>query len=245
MTEMLICPKCGAPLDYTPGDNPVVSCAYCGARLILSATLLHSWHEKERQSSEVESEATERRVLRRQMGGTDQAEAVAAVNEMRAHGWLMDGSLKGEFFVRANLEGADLRDVNLQGGSLRHANLHKADLSGAALQGVNLFEADLSGANLTRANLQRAEPRYANLQGANLRLADLRNAKMFAADLQGADLSGANLQGADIREALFDRQTTLPDDSGWTPDADTARFTDPEHPSFWRSSEPDSPACGA
>jgi DNA-directed RNA polymerase subunit RPC12/RpoP len=244
MTEMLTCPKCGAPLDYTPGGSPVVSCAYCGTRVILSAEVLPGWRE-EGQSSQAESEAAKQRTLRRQMGSTNRAEAVAAVDELRAHGWLTDGSLKGEFFVKADLEGADLRDINLQGGSLRHANLHKADLSGAALQGVNLFEADLSGANLTRANLRRAEPRYANLEGANLRLADLRNAKMFAADLQGANLSGANLQGADIREALFDRQTTLPDDTGWTPDADTARFTDPEHPSFWRSSEPASPACRA
>ncbi|MBN2369987.1 MAG: pentapeptide repeat-containing protein [Vicinamibacteria bacterium] len=151
---------------------------------------------------------------------------------------MTDGSLRGEIFVRANLEGAHLRDAVLQGGSLRYAQLHDVDLSGADLRGVAFLEADLSGANLTRARLQRAEPRYADLQGAVLRMADLRDAKMFAVSLQGADLSGARLEGADTREARFDRRTVMPDGTRWTPETDSARFTDPEHPSFWQPTEP-------
>jgi DNA-binding NtrC family response regulator len=44
-------------------------------------------------------------------------------------------------------------------------------------------------------------------------------------------LGGANLQMA-----------SLPDGTNWTPDTGMARFTDPEHPEFWRSDDPGSPA---
>jgi hypothetical protein len=55
-------------------------------------------------------------------------------------------------------------------------------------------------------------------------------------------LSGANLQGADLTGAKFDENTTLPDGTKWTPDTDMTRFTDPEHPEFWRSDIKWSPA---
>jgi hypothetical protein len=37
-------------------------------------------------------------------------------------------------------------------------------------------------------------------------------------------------------------ETTLPDGTKWTLDADVARFNDPDHPEFWRSDDPSSPA---
>ena len=49
----------------------------------------------------------------------------------------------------------------------------------------------------------------------------------------------ANLTGADFAE-----DTRLPDGTHWTPDTDITRFTDPDHPRFWRSDDPESPAYG-
>jgi hypothetical protein len=45
--------------------------------------------------------------------------------------------------------------------------------------------------------------------------------------------------------AAFSEETTLPDGTRWTPEADLARFTDPAHPHFWRSNNPHSPAYRA
>jgi hypothetical protein len=41
---------------------------------------------------------------------------------------------------------------------------------------------------------------------------------------------------------MLDETVTLPDGTNWTSDTDMMRFTDPAHPQFWRSDEPNSPA---
>jgi hypothetical protein len=109
--------------------------------------------------------------------------------------------------------------------------LQKAYLVDANLKGADLLEANLEGANLGGADLQRADVLGVNLEGADLRWADL----------QGADLQETNLQGANLDEVIFDEKTNLPDYSNWTPDPDMTRFTDPDHPDFWRSNWPGSP----
>jgi len=147
------------------------------------------------------------------MGSQVHDVAIEAVDELRRRGWLTDGSLQGKFLPSANLLGADLMGANLQGADLRYANLQRADLSGANLEGAILVRADLQGATLLIANLQ------------------------------GADLWDAKLQGANLVRATFDHRTTVPDRTNWTPTTDMARFTDPTHPDFWRSSSRRSPAC--
>jgi hypothetical protein len=143
-----------------------------------------------------------------QMGSIERSLAIGAVEELRRHGWLTDGSLRGADLSSANLQGADLSSPNLQGADLRLANLQGADLKGANLQGADL--------------------RLAKLQDAILADADLRGADLRWAKLQGASLYRANLQGA-----AFDEHTILPDGIAWTPDTDMARFTNPDHPDFW------------
>lgn len=100
------------------------------------------------------------------------------------------------------------------------------------LKGANLRYANLQGADLFRANLQDAKLRHANLQGARL----------TGANLQGADLGYANLQGVRLADAELNESTVLPDNTLWTPYTDMTRFTDPNHPNFWRSDNPKSPA---
>ena len=68
-------------------------------------------------------------------------------------------------YMRANLEGANLKCANLEGANLKCANLEGADLEGADLEGANLKCANLEGANLEDAYLEDA-----NLEGANLKV---------------------------------------------------------------------------
>jgi hypothetical protein len=149
-----------------------------------------------------------------QLGSSVKDVAVAAAEELRRHGWLRDGSLRGAILDGANLQGAIL--------------------DGADLQGAGLEAAALQGAGLLSANLQRADLIEANLQGARLYRANLQGAWLLGTALQGADLQGAELGEAELEGAEFSKYTTLPDGTKWTPDTDMARFTDTDHPDFWR-----------
>lgn len=101
--------------------------------------------------------------LIREMGGRDNGIALRAVEELRAHGWLTDGSLTGVYLIRANLEDADLASANLQKINLTNANLEKAVLGGADLERSCLYRANLREAFMGYANV-----RHADLYGANL-----------------------------------------------------------------------------
>jgi hypothetical protein len=126
--------------------------------------------------------------LIRELGNTDNGIALRALWELRARGWLEDGSLRGANLMKANLRRASLIGGNLQEAVLFRADLREADLVGANLQGTylawaNLEEADLQGANLCGADLRRA----------NLRKADLQEAILEGAILQDTDLEGATM----------------------------------------------------
>ncbi len=122
------------------------------------------------------------------------------------------GALRGETLIRVNLTGADLAHADLCETVLIWANLRKARLQEAKMCGAVLFRADLASADLSRANLERAY------------------------------LLKANLANAYLINAKFDRGTTLPDGSAWSLKTDITRFTDPNHPDFWRDNDPTSPA---
>jgi hypothetical protein len=64
-------------------------------------------------------------------------------------------------FIKAHLEGA-----NLKGANLSEAHLEKANLREAYLEKANLTEANLKKANLREANLSEAHLEKANLKGA-------------------------------------------------------------------------------
>lgn len=52
----------------------------------------------------------------------------------------------------------------------------------------------------------------------------------------------ANLAGVILKDTIFNEKTTLPDGTKWALDIDMTRFTDRDHPGFWRSNELYSPA---
>ena len=81
--------------------------------------------------------------------------------------------------MRANLEGAYLKDANLYCANLYCANLEGANLYGANLYGANLYCANLEGANLDGANLEGANLYGANIEGANLYCANIDEKEKF------------------------------------------------------------------
>jgi hypothetical protein len=89
--------------------------------------------------------------LIRQMASADNATAINAANELRALGYLLDGSLYKKSLKLANLASANLSNANLAGINLSHANLQDAILLDANLKGADLREANLHGAKLTNA----------------------------------------------------------------------------------------------
>jgi hypothetical protein len=105
--------------------------------------------------------------LIRKMRSPEAKLVLDAVAELRARGWLEDGSLRGVLLCHAHLEGADLY----------RANLHNVDLHQARLDGADLGLADMAGTKLTRASLRGANLSQAILTGADLFKADLTDAR--------------------------------------------------------------------
>jgi len=155
------------------------------------------------------------------MGSPVKDVALEAVEQIRAAGWLTDGSLQDANFAGAHLseamlDGADLRrasfvQTRLRGVVFAWADLRGAVLRGAVLKDASFIVANLEGASLSEADLRGAVFRGAQMAGAHLRLAnlyaavlegaDLRNGQMKMAFLRRADLSRADLRGADLYRA--------------------------------------------
>lgn len=89
-----------------------------------------------------------------------------ALAELRARGWLSDGSLAGVPLCYCHMEGADLLGADLPGVDLHQAHLDWADMSMANLRGAKLTRANLQGANLSETTLDGADLFKANLQSA-------------------------------------------------------------------------------
>ncbi|MCC6905065.1 MAG: pentapeptide repeat-containing protein [Anaerolineae bacterium] len=165
----------GNLLEWGEGFLQGISTEMLGAFLtfVLIEVLIVTRKEREAEESAAAKEARKaeekaalhRESLLRALGSTVNTQAIRAAEEMRALGWLLDGSLE-----RATLNGADLQN---------------ADLTGAHLVGVQFYKANLRGAHLGRANLS----------GAHLVGADLRGAVLAYAVLNGTYLQGANLDG--------------------------------------------------
>jgi hypothetical protein len=110
--------------------------------------------------------------------GPDNKQVLKAVEELRARGWLEDGSLDGIRLCHVHFEGADLFKANLRGIDFHQAHFANADLSGADLTGAKLSRADLRGVNFSSAILDGADLLKANLAGArNLTEEQLSRAK--------------------------------------------------------------------
>ncbi len=162
---------------------------------VLIEVLIVSRREREAREREAMRKEAERlrgieeqkRTLIRQMGSTLNDRAVQAVEDLRAHGWIEDGSLRGAKLSRAHLARAPLQ----------RADLEDAQLFGTELQGASLYQASLVNARMAAA--------------------DLRRAKLGRADLRGASMEGVNMAGASgvghrqLRVALRLKGATMTD----------------------------------
>lgn len=155
--------------------------------------------------------------------------------------------LRNTYLVCENLKNVSLHQANLEGAELSSTNLENAILSRANLRHAELRKADFTGATLRRANLEGACLKHTNFREAMLDETNMRNtylfgAKLFETYLTDADLTGAEMCYADIDTAKFRESTILPDGNRWAKDTDMERFTNPSHPQFWRSDDPNSAA---
>jgi predicted kinase len=95
--------------------------------------------------------ADEREALVAHLRHPDPDIAARTLEEIRARGWLVDGTLQGAHLQGANLPGAWLARANLQHAGLMGADLRRANLYAAILRGADLYKADLAGASLDAA----------------------------------------------------------------------------------------------
>jgi hypothetical protein len=105
--------------------------------------------------------------LIRKLRNPENKVVLQAVEELRARGWLEDGSLKGIPLCYAHLQNADLFKANLVKVDLHQANLESTDLSLANLEDSKLARANLRNVNFDEAILQGADLFKANLEGAH------------------------------------------------------------------------------
>ena len=137
--------------------------------------------------------------LIRKLRNPDNKLVLQAVEELRARGWLNDGTLRHSELRYVHLQGADLCEADLNGVNLRQANLQEANLSLADLSHADLGMVNLKWADLSQANLEGADLFRANLEGArNLTEAQLAT----VARLNGAVLPDGTIyeESTDLRE---------------------------------------------
>jgi hypothetical protein len=138
--------------------------------------------------------------LLRKLRSPQNERALQAVEALRMHGWLGDGSLNNMSLCHVHLQNVDLAQATLVG-----VDFHQADLQHAGLN-----HADLTGCKLTRARLQGADFEGAKLQGADLFKADLRESRNVTPEQLGR---AKRLWGAIMPDGTtYDGRYNLPGD---------------------------------
>lgn len=153
-------------------------------------------------------------------------------------------NLRGAYLKESNLTNVNLEDSRLQAASFvlaimentraRGADLRQAEFFGTHLVNAVFTGADISRAGLKQSNIEGAHFENCDLRGTKFNNSNLRNAVFVNANLEGVLFEDADLHGADFSDAHFNEHTLLPDGSLWLSDTDLERFTNSDHPSFWR-----------
>jgi uncharacterized protein YjbI with pentapeptide repeats len=221
----------------SPQPIPTVKTAEVAGEVLSDAPTLPSL-EIEQATAELKTAATaeaRQLILNRLRSGGISLQKVTWVDMELSGANLAGVSLQNADLTKTRLRSADLQGCNLRGANLYmtqliEANLHNADLSNARLERTFLSGAKLSGARLQGATIQTS------LWGVDLQNADLREADLSGAELFRTNLRGANLVGVQLTQAKINHDTILPDGQNWEPRTDMGRFTNPDHPQFWRPS---------
>lgn len=188
--------------------------------------------------------------LLRRIGSSINVVALSAIEEAKAQQWFIEGKLKGAKLRRANFENADFVTRSLHetpvfgwGEVSQGAKLEKAIFADSVVT-----EADFSSATLTKCDF-----RGANVVGAKFLSANCQDINFLGADVRGVDFTNANLDGAQfvgiraqeaigvpgrkyLTSARVDSNTIMPDGSRLNSISDLERFTNAQHPNFWRPS---------
>jgi len=187
-------------------------------------------------------QARQKKTLINRLRSQAASPALDALDQLRASGWLYDGTLESENLSLVNLQGADLRTTvidELETGELVRKSVPpsfgNANLRYACLKDAILVGADLSAVDLQSANLNGAQLKDAHLRMSNLRHADCARADLRGVSLEACDMEGANLKDAIISEPLArcDSRTVPPDGTYWSSDGDLYRFVDRSRQDFW------------
>ncbi len=152
----------------------------------------------------IRQQYTEKQLLIHQLTSPNNMFAIEAARILENKGWHRDGTLWRKNLHFANLSNAHLRDFEFRNSILDKSNLSNSDLG------------------------------TTNFTKAGLRLVNLTAAQLAGTILRGADLTGANLRNASIVDIQIDETTILPDGKRWSQQEDLFRFTDPDHPNFWK-----------
>ncbi len=106
--------------------------------------------------------------------------ALQALEDLRARGWLSDGSLRGITLCKADLHDVDFMEADLTNADFHSANLECVDFSKSQLRASKFTRANLFGANFDKANLTNVDFYKANLRGArNLTAEQLLRVKVL------------------------------------------------------------------
>lgn len=159
--------------------------------------------------------------------------ALDAIEQLRFHEWLMDGSLWGIDLSGADLHQANLFLADLGSASLEQVNLNQSNLFMVNLEDAMLWRARFCGASLVEANFYNANLKEANFHQADLSASNLQRSNLKDTNFGGANLMNAKFYETNLHHARFDHHTILPDGSYWTPNIDLSIFTDPHHRQFW------------
>lgn len=177
-----------------------------GSALVIFILFDYLLDVRERRAAEARKLQQAQDDLIRELGSRVSEISGRAADQLRARGWLSDGTLERAHLNDAELEGVDLSGAAMANAYLGMANMQRARLSSADLRGVNFY--------------------HTRLEQADLSSADLREAKFVRARLRGANLRGANLSGAILNSVEADSTTILPDGSSWQSSGDFKRFTE-------------------
>jgi hypothetical protein len=125
-------------------------------------------------------------------------------NEWRKKNRDKDIELEGKHFVgEFYLKGADLHGAHLKNATFIKANMQGSDLRLAILKGADMYRAHLEGANFDHTELSNTIFSTAYLNGALVSSAVLENAGFGGAHLNNANFSYSVLKGAYFDEAFL------------------------------------------
>lgn len=141
--------------------------------------------------------------LVRLMGhSTDSSVARQAYEELRARGWLTDGSLSNVQQQQANYQGLNLMEAKFRGVDLRGAIFTETYLCDANFQKSFLWGTEFQRSALQKANFQYAYLGETDFQEANLEEANFRKTYLSFTNFDKAKLRKANFQGAEFLSDL-------------------------------------------